>query len=92
MQDFVALFGRLAGTMINPLVWGVSLAVSIVLRDKSFWLRLIVCIGAVGLLGLVLYSLTPDMSFGEKSRGLILAVIGAAIWLLLFAGIARLRR
>lgn len=92
MQDIFALFGRLAGTMINPLVWGVSLAVSLVLRHRSFALRLAVVVAVVLVLGAALYAIDPDLGRAERVRGLIFGVVAAVIWLAIFTGIARLRR
>jgi uncharacterized membrane protein YccC len=86
------LLGRLAGSMLNPAVWGIVLAVMLTMRSRPGWARLAVSLCLVLLSAALLYSLDDFSTPSEKARGTVLGLFAAVLWFGIFQGVAGLWR
>lgn len=82
--------GRLLGTMVDPLTWGVALVVAYGARQQPWYIRVALAIGASIV---IVFVFVTEIRPGDPSNPItaLFTVIGTALWSLLFAGIAALR-
>lgn len=89
MHELIYFSGRLIGAAIDPVTWGIALAIVLSTRGKSFYWRAPIVTGAIIITGLLLYSHRPDLTFNTKFIGIVATVIVASLWTLFFGAIVR---
>jgi Na+-transporting NADH:ubiquinone oxidoreductase subunit NqrB len=88
LAAMAAFLGRLAGSMLNPAVWGIVLAVVLIMRNRTAWTRLAVALGLVLVSAVLLYALVDDLTVDEKVRGTLFGLLSAVVWFAIFTGVS----